>query len=148
MVPRDKLRGFLDTNVIFSGIYSNRGAPGVILKYFIKGEIRAVISPQVLDEVIVTLIKKFPGGIPYLKALLLNTPPEITSYPGQDQINYWKKELSVGDSAVLAAAIQASPDYFVTGDKHFLKNPGLAKEAGLKVITPTELKKIIENRTK
>jgi putative PIN family toxin of toxin-antitoxin system len=148
MVSRARLRVFLDTNVIFSGFYSAHGVPAAILGHHIRGDIRMVISQQVLDEVIQILKEKFPNGLPTLKRLLLNASPEIVSDPRPDQIKRWTKELSVGDAAILAAAIQSNPDYFVTGDKHFLKNPGLAKEMDLKVITPTELIKIIERKMK
>jgi putative PIN family toxin of toxin-antitoxin system len=148
MVLRAKLRIFLDTNVIFSGFYSDRGVPAAILGHHIRGDIRMVVSQQVLDEVIQILKEKFPNGLPTLKRLLLNASPEIVSDPRPEQIRRWIKELSVGDAAILAAAIQANPDYFVTGDKHFLKNPGLAEKARLQIIPPSGMVRIIENSTK
>ena len=54
-MPEPKLRVFLDSNVIFSGIYSSKGAPAVILESFIEGRLMVVVSQQVMDEVIRTI---------------------------------------------------------------------------------------------
>jgi hypothetical protein len=34
--------------------------------------------------------------------------------------------------------IKDSPDYFITGNKHFFENPLIAKKLGLKIIKPQE----------
>ncbi|GAH16715.1 unnamed protein product, partial [marine sediment metagenome] len=35
----EKLKIFLDSNVLISGLYSEKGGPGIILDYFIAGKI-------------------------------------------------------------------------------------------------------------
>jgi hypothetical protein len=77
----DKRRVFLDTNVIFSGLYSGKGAPNAILSAFIRGEITVVISRQVLEELVRNVSEKLPSVLPALRIMLVNAPPEITPDP-------------------------------------------------------------------
>lgn len=143
-MPESKPRVFLDSNVIFSGFYSSQGAPGTILEHFIKGKISVVISQQVLEEVIRTIKEKVPTAFPALQSLLLNVPPEIVADPKPEEMEHWTKKLSIEDAAILAAAIAAKPDYFITGDNHFTENPDLAKVAELKIVTPAQFLKLME----
>jgi hypothetical protein len=137
-VSKPKPRVFLDSNVIFSGLYSPDGAPGVILGHFIKGNLRVVVSQQVLEEVIRTIKEKLPDALPALRILLVNMPPEVVVDPKRPDIERWAKYLQMGDAAILAAAISAQPDYFVTGDRHFLDNQEIAENTGLKIVTPAQ----------
>lgn len=137
-MPEPKPRVFLDSNVIFSGIYSSRGAPAVILERFIEGRLMVVVSQQVMDEVIRTIKEKLPEGLPALRKLLVNAPPEIRKDPMPEEVKRWSGLLDAGDAAILAAAVAAQPDYFVTGDRHFIENPEIAKKAGLQIVTPAQ----------
>jgi len=143
-VPKPEMRVFLDTNVIFSGLYSSHGAPGAILRHFVEGHIRVVVSQQVLEEVIRTVKDKLPETLPALKRLLVNAPPEVGSDPSSEAIHQWTKELHPADAAILAAAIAAKPDYFVTGDNHFLGNQAIKETAGLNIVTPAQFMKLLE----
>ncbi len=137
-MSKPKPRVFLDSNVVFSGLYSPDGAPGVILEHFIKGNLRVVVSQQVLEEVIRTIKEKLPDALPALRRLLVNTPPEVVADPNLPDIERWTKKLHLGDAAILAAAVAAQPDYFITGDRHFLDNQEIAENAGLKIVTPAQ----------
>ena len=138
-MTKPKLRVFLDSNVIFSGLYSSQKAPGKILEYFIQGRICVVISRQVLEEIVRVMKEKLPGALPFLNQLLMSSPPEIIADPLPAEVECWSRLLKMGDAAILAAVISARPDYFVTGDNHFLNNRGMAEETGLHIITPAEL---------
>jgi len=140
-VPEPKPRVFLDSNVIFSGLYSSRGAPAVILESFIEGQLVVVISQQVLDEVIRTIKEKLPEALPALRKLLLNAPPEILKDPAFEEAKHWSGLLDISDAAILAAAVAAKPDYLVTGDRHFTDNPEIAERAGLRILTPAQFMK-------
>jgi len=137
-VPGPKLRVFLDSNVIVSGIYSSRGAPAAILGHFVEGRLRVVVSQQVLDEVIRTVKAKLSEALPALRKLLVNAPPEIWKDPAPEEIERWSGILDIGDAAVLAAAVAAQPDYFITGDRHFIDDPEIAEKAGLRIVTPAQ----------
>ena len=144
MASKPKPRVFLDSNVIFSGLYSPQGAPGIIIERFVKGSISVVVSQQVLEEVIRTVKEKLPKVLPVLRKLLVNTPPEVIADPKLPDIESWTKKLQLGDAAILAAAVAAQPDYFVTGDRHFIGNQGIADEVGLHIVTPAQLLELLE----
>lgn len=143
-MSKPKPRVFLDSNVIFSGLYSPKGSPGIILEHFIKGEIKVVVSQQVLEEVIRTVKEKVPAALPSLRSILLNVLPEISADPKPEAMERWTGRLSIGDAVILAAAIATKPDYFVTGDNHFLENPGIIEDTGLRIVTPTQFLKFTE----
>lgn len=137
-MPEPKPQVFLDSNVIFSGIYSSKGAPAVILERFIEGKLMVVVSQQVLDEVIRTIKEKLPEALPALRKLMVNSPPEIRKDPTPEEVKHWSGLLDIGDAAIIAAAVTAQPDYFVTGDRHFIENPEIAERAGLQIVTPAQ----------
>ena len=143
-MSKPKPHVFLDSNVIFSGLYSPQGAPGIILEHFIMGSINVVVSQQVLEEVIRTIKEKLPEALPALKRLLLNKPPHVIADPKLEEIERWAKKLPPGDAAILAAALSAKPDYFVTGDNHFIANRTIGVEAGLHIVTPAQFLKLLE----
>jgi len=144
MQPKPKPRVFLDSNVIFSGIYSSRGAPGTILEHFIEGRLRVVISQQVLEEVVRTIKHRLPEALPGLRRLLLSIPPEIRSDPSSDEVAGWAEVIHIEDASILAAAVAAQPDYLVTGDKHFFENPGIEDKSRLCIVTPAQFLKCLE----
>ena len=103
-MSKSKPRVFLDSNVVLSGLYSSRGAPGLILEHFVKDRISVVVSRQVLEEVIRTIKEKLPDALPAMRRLLVNTPPEVVSDPKLTDIKRWTKKLHLEDAAILAAA--------------------------------------------
>lgn len=143
-MPRPKPRVFLDSNVIFSGLYSPEGPPGIILEHFVRGSISVVVSQQVLEEVIRAVKKKLPNSLPALRRLLVNTPLEVAANPELSDIKRWAKKLPIGDAAILAAAIAAEPDYFITGDRHFIENPDIVKQTGLTIVMPVQFLKVMD----
>lgn len=138
MPPKPRPRVFLDANVVFSGMYSPEGAPAIILKLFVEGRLRAVISQQVLEEVVRTIGRRLPEALPSLRKLLLSVPPEIAEDPAPEDIGFWAQLVHGDDASVLAAAVAARPDYLVTGDRHFFANPGIAEKSGLRIVTPAQ----------
>lgn len=147
MRPKPSLRVFLDSNVIFSGLYSSEGASGIILERFIDGEFRVVISQQVLDEVVRTLKDKLPEALPALRRLLVSIPPEIVKDQSSEEVARWAEVIHMEDAGILAAAVAANPDYVVTGDKHFFENPSIAEKSGLCIVTPAQFLKRLANDT-
>ena len=75
----------------------------------------------------------------------MNAPPEIRKDPAPEEIKRWSDLLDVADAAILAAAVAAQPDYFVTGDRHFTEDPEIAEKAGLQIVTPAQF---VEARAK
>ena len=138
MRPRPRPRVFLDSNVIFSGLYSSEGAPGMIMERFIEGELRVVISQQVLEEVVRTIKEKLPEALATLQRLLVSIPPEITKDPAPEEVARWAKVIHPEDAGILAAAVAAQPNYLITGDRHFFDNPSISDKSGLRIVTPAQ----------
>ena len=147
MVQETKPRVFLDSNVIFSGFYSLQGTPGQILRLCINGKMTIVISRQVLDEVIRNVRRKLPDILEPVIDFLSTAPIEIVANPGSEEVVGKRLNLPIGDAAVLLAASKAEPDFFVTGDNHFLKKPELEKEINLRIVTPAQLLRIIKTNS-
>ncbi len=139
MVARLGLRVFLDTNVLFSGLHSQGGPPGEILNLYVRGEITVVISRQVLEELVVTIREKLPRAIPVLERLLTGVPPEVVGNPPLAELARARGVINPADAPILAAAMVARPDVFVTGNtRHFLDNPEVARVSGLRIMTPAQ----------
>lgn len=130
------MRIFLDSNVIFSGIYIKAGPPGKILDMHTDGGIQIVVCRFVLEEVIRNIKVKRSKDIPALYAFLSNAPPAVVVDPGIDEILRWAKCFSYEDAIILAAAIHARVDCFVTGDKHFHSAALKSQKLKLKILTP------------
>ena len=132
------MRILLDSNVIISGIYSKAGPPGKILDLHTAGRIQIVVCKFVLEEVIRNIRVKRSKDIPALYAFFSNAPPIIAIDPDENEILLWAKYLSHEDAIILAAAVSARVDCFVTGDKHFNSAALKSQKLNLKILTPAE----------
>lgn len=130
---------FLDSNIIFSALHSPDGPPGSLLRHVLDGGVDAVVSRQVLDEVVHTFKKRLPSALPDLSAFLLHSPLTVIPDASPTQIKRWCDLLQEEDAAILAAAINSDPDCFVTGDKHFLNNTSLTRRSGLTICSAAQL---------
>jgi len=138
MGQKARARVFLDTNVILSLLYPEGGAPGEILRLFIEGRIEVVISRQVLEEEVRVIREKLPEALPALRTLLINRAPEIVAGAPAKDIDRLAAFLDTGDARILADAVSARTDCLVTGDRHFLEDPGISKKAGIPIVTPAQ----------
>jgi len=137
MVLEPRPRLFLDTNVLLSGFYSSQGAPAALIDRISERAVSLVISRQVLLELIRAVGEKIPDKLPHVQRLMVRSRPEVWSTPPLDEVARWTDLLSGPDAAILAAAIAAKPDYFVTGDKRFLA-PAIAERSGLRIVAPAK----------
>jgi len=138
VVGKARIRAFLDSNVIFSGLYSGGGPPGAVIEQAVEGRFTMVISRQVLDEVVRTIAEKLPDAVPNLWILLTNTPIEICRDPEPGDIEAWVEITGADDAPIAAAAGAAEVDFFVSGDSHFLKAAVEAEKKGLHVVSPSD----------
>ena len=140
-MPSPKLRVFLDTNVLFSALYSTTGPAAYILNNFIAGKLSVVISQQVLEEAVRNMKAKLPQTVPAFQRFLLDNPPVIVKNPSPEEVKEWSKLINFDDAGILASAIAVQPDYFLTGDKHFFENPQIFEKSGLNIMTPSQFLK-------
>ena len=120
-------RVFLDTSVLFAAVLSETGGARLILKLGEARVIRLLVGPQVLQEADGVLARKAPRS-KALFALLLDQA-EIVIGPVPDTAEGERAEQIVEygpDARILAEALAAQADYFVTFDRqHFIDNPSV-----------------------
>jgi len=121
-----KLRVFVDTSALLAGLNSPHGAAGTILAACFSRDLIAVISPQVIEETECNVPLKFPLLADAWANFLL-IPPEITSEPTLREIKKVYQIIPTDDAPILASALKAKPDAFVTWNtKDFLRKEVIA----------------------
>lgn len=134
----ERIRVFLDTSALFSGIWSSEGGARMILKLGESGIINLRVSQQVLTEIEGVIRKKAPQELGTLALLLERSNIDIVSGITKDKLT--KSSMVVnhpGDAKIIAAAWSSGVDYFITLDQvHFLKNRKLRKLLPFNVGTP------------
>jgi predicted nucleic acid-binding protein len=131
-------RLFLDTSALFTGIWPAAGGGRMLLKM---GEARAVdllVSPQVLAEIERAVRRKAPERLGVLALLLDRSGVQIVKPALSTTLSKVNRYLDyVPDAMILASAIDAQSDYFVTRDKrHFLGIEDLTRAFSPSIGTP------------
>jgi len=134
------VRVFLDSNVILSGLLSERGAPRVLLDLlslrlpFLIGS----TGRYNLIEIERNLKKKMPGLLFVYKAYLPKVNLKVIPLPRPEEVQDFSGQIAEKDIPVLISAVRSKADFLVTGDKqHFAKMKELDKYP-LRVVTPSE----------
>lgn len=135
---------FVDTNVFFSGFYSQESPPGMILRMMLDNRVTIVISRQVLGELVRAFKAKLPGALPALKTFLESAPLEVVDDPSTQRASKWEAHLQDADASIFAAAIDAGVDYFITGDNHFLRNEKLKAGSRITIMSPSDYIKLFQ----
>ena len=125
-MTRKNLRVFLDTSVIFAAVLSPAGGARKLFLLAEAGILKLVVGPTVLSECDEVTRRKAPGSLPTLAQLLAIAQTETSSQPSRGQIKTARAYVHYApDARVLAEAICAAPDWFITHDRqHFLKTRG------------------------
>ena len=144
MAPKP-VRVFLDSNVILSGLLSDRGAPRVILDLFSLGLpfLKGLTGNYNIIEIERNLNKKLPACIPVYKEYLPKLNLEIIPLPTMEEINKYAGATAAKDIPVLVSALNGKADFLVTGDK---KDFSPLKKSGalpLKIVSPAEFLDIV-----
>lgn len=134
-----KPKVFLDTNVWFSAFYGSTGCSQIIKKH-IESDILAIISEDVLNELVKNIIKKIPQAKTALEKLLKAKPPEIIKSP--TEINKTvKRYVDLKDCHIFQAAINSKSEYFVTGNLKDFNTPKLESIYKIKILSPAQFLK-------
>ncbi len=133
-------RVFLDSNVILSGLLSERGAPRIILDLlslrlsFLIGS----TGRYNLIEIERNLKNKMPSLLVLYKAYLPKLNPKVIPLPRPEDIRNFSGQIAEKGMPVLISAIRSKRDFLLTGDKqHFGKMKELEKYS-FHVLTPSE----------
>ncbi len=134
------VRIFLDSNVILSGLLSERGAPRILLDLlglrlaFLIGS----TGRYNLIEIERNIKKKLPDLLPLFRAYLPKLNLRVISLPASRDVKDFSGRITEKDVPVLISAIESKADLLVTGDKqHFGKMKELEKYP-FRVVTPSE----------
>ena len=133
----NKLKVFIDTNVWFSFFYGSKNSETVISS-FLEGKIDAVISKEVLDELVKNIIQKIPKAQKGLLTFFEAFPPEIVRSPSKIDI-YVKSHVDLKDRHIFQACLNAKCDYFVTGNLKDFDVNSIYKKFKIKVLSPKEM---------
>ena len=133
-----KLNVYLDTSVLFAGIWSTKGGARLILKLGEAEVIQLLVSSQVLTEIENALRSKAPDLLGALALILDRSNIVVVKSPLPETLQQIQAFLyHQGDTQVLAAAWDSGADYFVTLDrKHFIDNHSLKSAMPFPIGTP------------
>lgn len=132
----------LDTNVIISGLISTKGAPAKVVDLWVRGFIKVVASPALIEEALDVIIR------PKFKPL--GTVDERCDLVGKlfqrAEIVMPSQKLKVisedeADNRVLECALTGGADYIVLGDSHLLN---LKIYKGIKILSPVQFLKALK----
>ncbi len=136
MTPKRR-RVFLDTSVIFAAVLFPAGGARKLFQLAEAGLLKLIAGPNVLRECDEVVRRKAPSSLPMLAQLLAIGKVETSPAPSSKQIAMARLYVKYApDAHILAEAINAGPDWFVTHDKVHLLKVRMANRLSLKIGTP------------
>lgn len=131
---------FLDSNVIISGIFSDKGSPRIILDILCLGLpfIVASTGRYNIIEIERNLKRKMPKAIPIYQRYLPELNLEIIPLPSKEEIEEYHGYTSEKDVPVFVSAIKGKADFFVTGDKKDFSKLKKQRHLKFKILNPSE----------
>lgn len=127
-------------------MYSASGMARDLIRLGLQGQVQLIVSPDVLEETIRNLTRKAPEKVEAYQSLLELLQLEITADPAVELVKSVETYVVAKDAPIVAAAIQAAPDYLVTYDrKHLIEPPEVSQQSGLTIMTPAEVVRVIKN---
>jgi len=146
MIASTRLRLFLDSNVLTSGIVSEWGLDKAVLSLCATRICRLVLAEAVREEVEENLLlnagrlsaASADKMIENYRGLIKLTRPELIPYPEADAVQANRHLIRhAADVPVLLSAMAAKPDWVLTKNtKHFTTT--VAQRTGLRIATPAE----------
>ncbi len=112
------MRVMLDTNILISaGLFAGKHTSSLTLR--IADEHSFVLSSRIIDELRAVMEIKFPDKKPVLERFLRRLSYEMAYTPTEIDPDIYPKIRDKKDYPILASAIIADVDVFITGDKDF-----------------------------
>lgn len=146
MSQGNRVRIFLDSNVLTAGIVSTWGLDKAVLSLCAARICRLVLAETVREEVEENLLIRLGGMesgdanrvLDHYAHLIALMKPEVVPYPGQTEVKAARHLIRhAADVPVLLSAIASHPDWLLTHNtKHF--TPAVARRTGLRIATPVE----------
>ncbi|MEW6003184.1 MAG: PIN domain-containing protein [Nitrospirota bacterium] len=139
-MAKKEVKVFLDSNVIISGLFSDRGAPRIILDLLCLGlpVLVGITGQYNIIEIERNIKKKMPEVLSLYNEYFPKLNLEIIPLPPLEKIRDLSGHIADKDAPVLASAIMGEVDFLVTGDKKDFVRAGKKEKYPFKVITPSE----------
>jgi putative PIN family toxin of toxin-antitoxin system len=134
------IRVFLDSNVILSGLLSEKGPPGVILDILSLGFsfLIGLTGRYNLVEIERNLKKKLPDLLPVYRKYLPRMNLKTVPLPKPEELKKFFGIIANKDVPVLVSAIESQADFLVTGDKQHFEKMKMTPSTPFKIVTPGE----------
>ena len=117
------IRVMLDTNILFSAMYSLSGKPFAAFSKASNMPYRLILCDQILDELRRNFNLKFPEKIPVVEKFLSILQYDLITIMTDDAVVLDESKIrDITDRPILRAARKANIDIFVTGDRDFLES--------------------------
>jgi len=136
--PTQKIKVFIDTNVLIAGVNSVTGASATILDLCEARVLQMVVSRQVLIEADRNFAAKFPQLVGRFRQFIHNLAPLMVEDPTPESMEKAATIIDRKDAPILAAAENANVDFLITLDKRHFLNPKTRQKVMLKVVSPIE----------
>jgi hypothetical protein len=143
---KQRVRLFLDSNVLTAGIVSTWGLDKAVLSLCAARICRLVLAEAVREEVEENLLIRLSGVeskevnrvLSDYTRLIALMKPDLVPYPEQAEVQAARHLIRhATDVPVLLSAIASRPDWFLTHNtKHF--TPAVARRTGLRFAMPVE----------
>jgi putative PIN family toxin of toxin-antitoxin system len=139
-MAKNKVKVFLDSNVIVSGLFSDKGAPRIILDILCLGlaALVGMTGQYNIIEIERNIKKKMPEVLSFYNEYLHKLNLEIIPLPSLQKIRDLSGHISDKDAPVLASAITGKADFLVTGDKKDFMIPSKKGKNPFKIVSPSE----------
>ncbi len=142
--PTQKIKVFIDTRVLISGVASLTGASAAVLDLCEAESIQMVISRQVLVEADRNFSAKLPGLVSEFREFIRNLVPLMVEDAPAAAVERAAGLIGRKDAAILAAAIESKVESLITLDKkHFLKQK-VQRNIPIEICTPSDFLRIFE----
>lgn len=131
-----KIAVFLDTSIWIAAILSDRGASRFVVSRALEGSIQVVSSPDVHEEAVRNLLKKYPEFFEEFAQVFRMIHPSLV-HPHKRTVLRAATIVHPDDAPILAAAMDSDARILLTLDrKHFLLPRHIEKESGIAIMTP------------
>ena len=144
-MAKSVVKAFLDSNVIISGLISDRSSPRLILDLLCHDLplMHAATGQYNLEEIERTITRKLPAARPILHDFMSRLKIEIIPLPAGEKLEKYRGVTADEDLPVLVSAIECGADYLVTGDKKHFGSLRGRKDIPLKICSPSEFVEIL-----
>jgi predicted nucleic acid-binding protein len=131
----------IDSNTFLSGIVFD-GMERLLPRTLVHSDHALLLAKFSVSEVGRVMRRKFPGMIEDYEDVLQSPDAEILFFPDKSEVEQCIEIIRDDhDAPILASAIKARPDVFVTGDKDFFEE---RVRALIRVATTRETLKLIQ----